>query len=124
MLVEAVANSFCKSFRRRTPGRFCNRDGAGCGACLSLKDLIMSQAITFDAIAQTYQRIRPYVRRTPLIEIDAGELGLSPGRLALKLEFMQHSGSLKARGAFASLLSEAVPPAGIAAASGGILSNT
>jgi threonine dehydratase len=39
--------------------------------------------------------------------------------LNLKLELLQHSGSFKARGAFTNLLSRAVPPAGIVAASGG-----
>jgi len=36
-----------------------------------------------------------------------------------KLELMQHTGSFKARGAFASLLLRDVPPAGVVAASGG-----
>jgi threonine dehydratase len=75
--------------------------------------------ITQDAIRETYARIRPHIRRTPAIEIDGDELGLAPFPLALKLEHMQHSGSFKARGAFASLLNEPVPQAGVAAASGG-----
>jgi threonine dehydratase len=75
--------------------------------------------ITQDAIRETSARIRPHIRRTPAIEIDGAELGLAPFPLALKLEFMQHSGSFKARGAFASLLNEPVPQAGVAAASGG-----
>jgi threonine dehydratase len=70
-------------------------------------------------IADTYARIRPHIRRTPVLTIDAAELGLSPGSLSLKLELMQHSGSFKARGAFASLLLREVPSAGVAAASGG-----
>jgi threonine dehydratase len=37
----------------------------------------------------------------------------------LKLEFLQHSGSFKPRGAFNNLLSRKVPAAGVAAASGG-----
>ena len=36
-----------------------------------------------------------------------------------KMEFMQHTGSFKARGAFANLLRRDVPAAGVAAASGG-----
>jgi threonine dehydratase len=40
-------------------------------------------------------------------------------RLTLKLEQLQHTGSFKARGAFANLLGGDVPKAGIAAASGG-----
>ncbi len=71
------------------------------------------------AIAESYERIKSYVRRTPLIDVDAAELGLPPGALTLKLELLQHSGSFKARGAFANLTGHAVPAAGVAAASGG-----
>ena len=39
--------------------------------------------------------------------------------MSLKLEFLQHAGSFKARGAFNTLLSRPVPAAGVAAASGG-----
>ena len=63
--------------------------------------------------------IRPHIRRTPIIEIDAGDFGLKLEPLRFKLEFLQHTGSFKARGAFNSLLSRAVPAAGVAAASGG-----
>ena len=71
------------------------------------------------AIRETYARIGPHIRRTPIIEIDAAELGLASFPLALKLEHMQHAGSFKARGAFAGLLDAPVPAAGVAAASGG-----
>ena len=47
------------------------------------------------------------------------DFGLKPGRLLFKLEFLQHSGSFKARGAFANLLGRTVPAAGVVAASGG-----
>lgn len=63
--------------------------------------------------------LRPYVRRTPVVRIDRSELGMTPGPLVLKLEHLQHSGSFKARGAFANLLLGRVPDAGIVAASGG-----
>lgn len=59
------------------------------------------------------ERIRPYVRRTPLMKIDG------PVRCELKLELLQVAGSFKARGAFNTLLSVDVPAAGVAAASGG-----
>ena len=63
--------------------------------------------------------IRPYIRRTPVIDIDAADIGLGPGRLSLKLELFQHSGCFKTRGAFANLLTREVPAAGVVAASGG-----
>lgn len=72
-----------------------------------------------DEIAKTAGVIAPYIRRTPMLAIDGAELGLGPVPLVLKLELMQHAGSFKPRGAFASLLLEAVPAAGVAAASGG-----
>jgi len=45
--------------------------------------------------------------------------GVNSLKLALKLELLQHSGSFKARGAFANLLLRKVPKAGVVAASGG-----
>jgi threonine dehydratase len=63
--------------------------------------------------------IRPRVRRTPVIRLDRSEFGSGAGRLVLKLEQLQHSGSFKARGAFANLLLRPIPAAGVVAASGG-----
>ncbi|HVF20652.1 MAG TPA: threonine/serine dehydratase [Mycobacteriales bacterium] len=58
-----------------------------------------------------------HVRRTPVLEAEAGlHLGFP---LTLKLELLQVSGTFKARGAYATLLSQPVPAAGIIAASGG-----
>jgi threonine dehydratase len=51
--------------------------------------------------------------------IDGADIGLAPGRLSLKLELLQHSGSFKARGAFANLLTRKAPATGVVAASGG-----
>ncbi len=75
--------------------------------------------ITPQTIARCESIIRPYVRRTPVIKIDAAEFGLAAAPLSLKLEQLQHSGSFKARGAFANLLTREVPEAGVVAASGG-----
>ena len=63
--------------------------------------------------------IEPYVRVTPTLEVNGGDFGLAPFPLTLKLELLQHSGSFKARGAFANLLLRPVPAAGVVAASGG-----
>ena len=75
--------------------------------------------ITRERIAATERTIRPHVRRTPILATDAREFGLQAGALLFKLELLQHSGSFKARGAFANLLLRDVPPAGVVAASGG-----
>ena len=63
--------------------------------------------------------IRPYIRRTPVIEIDGRDFDLDSGAMVLKLELLQHSGSFKVRGTFANLLMREVPKAGVVAASGG-----
>jgi threonine dehydratase len=72
-----------------------------------------------ESIGKTPGVIRPHVRVTPVLELSGADLGLTPFPLVLKLELLQHSGSFKARGAFANLLLRSVPPAGVAAASGG-----
>src|SRR5450759_2077465 len=69
-----------------------------------------------EAIARTYEVIRPYIRRTPVVDVDAADFGLDPMPLVLKLEFMQHTGSFKTRGAFSNLLTRAVPAAGVVVA--------
>jgi threonine dehydratase len=63
--------------------------------------------------------IAPYVRVTPTLALSGADFGLPPFSLTLKLELLQHSGSFKARGAFANLLLRPLPAVGVAAASGG-----
>ena len=70
-------------------------------------------------ISQTHRLIAPHIRQTPLLAIEGSDFGLDGVALALKLELLQHSGSFKARGAFANLLLRQVPPTGVVAASGG-----
>ncbi|MGU3434881.1 threonine/serine dehydratase [Actinomycetes bacterium M1A6_2h] len=69
-----------------------------------------------DDVVYAADRIRGFVRRTPSIEV-------SPN-LVLKCEFLQHTGSFKARGAFNRVLTahdrgELDPAVGVVAASGG-----
>jgi len=59
------------------------------------------------------------VRRTPVLETPGADFGLDGVRLFFKLEFLQHAGSFKTRGAFNNLLTRPIPPAGVVAASGG-----
>jgi threonine dehydratase len=72
-----------------------------------------------DEISAAYAVIAPYVRRTPVLEVAASDLGLDGAAVTLKLELMQRSGAFKARGAFANLLLRDVPASGVVAASGG-----
>ncbi len=64
------------------------------------------------------QRIEPYIRQTPMLQLNLGEWE-SQAQLFLKLEQLQHTGSFKLRGAMNRLLSQQVPAAGVIAASGG-----
>jgi threonine dehydratase len=66
------------------------------------------------AIGAAAERIAPYVRHTPVL---CGDIGDVP--VILKLELLQHAGSFKPRGAFNRLLSADVPAGGVIAASGG-----
>jgi threonine dehydratase len=70
-------------------------------------------------IQETERIIRPYIRRTPILEIDGADFGFDSIKIVLKLELFQHSGSFKARGAFTNILTRQVPAAGVVAASGG-----
>src|SRR5581483_8012212 len=77
------------------------------------------RTINRERITSTEQRIRPYIRRTPVAQVDASALGLEATPLTFKLELFQHSGSFKARGAFTNLMTREIPSAGVVAASGG-----
>ena len=72
-----------------------------------------------ERIQATESIIRPYIRRTPILEVDGADFGLDSIRITFKLELFQHAGSFKARGAFTNILTREVPAAGVVAASGG-----
>src|SRR5215211_464330 len=75
--------------------------------------------ISRDRIAAAGQLIRPFIRRTPVIDVAGADFGLGSVNLSFKLELLQHAGSFKTRGAFANLLTREIPAAGVVAASGG-----
>jgi threonine dehydratase len=79
----------------------------------------LDTSITPDRIAETERLIRPHIRHTPILHVDLADFGAEARPFALKLECLQHSGSFKARGAFANLLRQTIPACGVAAASGG-----
>lgn len=77
--------------------------------------------ITRRDVDEAAVRIAGVVRRTPLIAVDPGTF---PGQAWLKCEFMQHTGTFKARGAFNRVLAcrergELRDDVGIVVASGG-----
>ena len=79
----------------------------------------MTAAIDRAAIERVYGVIAPYIRRTPVVDVDGADVGLAGFRLTFKLELLQRAGSFKTRGAFTNLLTREVPAAGVVAASGG-----
>ena len=84
-----------------------------------LEILMPCDAVNPERISQTYGLILPHIRRTPVVEVDPADFGLSNFHLAFKLELLQHAGSFKTRGAFTNLLTRAIPEIGVVAASGG-----
>jgi threonine dehydratase len=78
--------------------------------------------ITRNNVEVAARRIAGHVRRTPVAEVESGAFAPA-GAVVLKLEFMQHTGSFKARGAFNRILSAAeagqLPAQGVISASGG-----
>ena len=79
----------------------------------------MDARINRTSIENVYQVVAPHVRKTPMLQLDGRDFGLSSFPLTLKLEHLQVAGSFKSRGAFANLLLRDVPPPGVVAASGG-----
>jgi threonine dehydratase len=75
--------------------------------------------VTRERIREVETLIRPWVRRTPIVQVEGADLGAGRASVTLKLELLQHSGSFKARGAFANLLGRKIGAQGVVAASGG-----
>ena len=71
-----------------------------------------------DDVVAAGGRIAPFVRRTPVMEVEGAALGLAE-TATLKLELLQRTGSFKARGAFNALLAQPDPDRPAIAASGG-----
>jgi threonine dehydratase len=80
---------------------------------------VTNTPINRQQIAAVEKIIRPHVRRTPTLEVAGADFRLDSISLIFKLEFLQHAGSFKTRGAFTNLLTREVPKAGVVAASGG-----
>jgi threonine dehydratase len=77
----------------------------------------VSEEITRADIEAAAQRIEPYLRRVPVLELD--RVMEDRYRVTLKLETMQPTGSFKVRGAFSDMTGRAIPEQGVVAASGG-----
>ncbi len=73
-------------------------------------------------IRETAHRLAPHVVRTPVSELrdDLARRLLGPdGHLFLKLEFLQRTGTFKARGALNTLMTQDIASAGVTAVSAG-----
>src|SRR5262249_13864337 len=110
---RGIADRTGEAGARRSQGRHdAGRAHRGAGAAARM-------TIDRGAIERVHSLIAPYIRRTPVVEIDGIDVGQPGPRITLKLELMQRPGSFKTRGAFANLLTRAIPDAGVVAASGG-----
>jgi len=74
--------------------------------------------VSIDDIRAAAKRLDGRIRSTPIVEASGEEFGVS-GTVTLKLEFLQHSGSFKGRGAMHHMLANPIAEAGVVAASGG-----
>jgi len=78
--------------------------------------------LTASEVVSARDRIGDHVRSTPVAEFDAAKFP-SAGKVWMKLEFLQHTGSFKARGAFNRILKAKedgeLSNLGVVAASGG-----
>ena len=64
----------------------------------------MTFDLPLETIQQARERIRPYVRHTPLAPLPPLTDDALPPRMRLKLENLQVTGSFKPRGVFNTLL--------------------
>jgi threonine dehydratase len=78
------------------------------------------RVVGIDDVRRVHELIAPHVLRTPVLRPDV-LTGVVGRPTAVKLELLQHSGSFKARGAFARMLSldAGARAAGVVAVSGG-----
>lgn len=74
--------------------------------------------VTPEQIDAAALAIEPFIRHTPILEVPGSEIGIDAA-LVLKLEYLQHSGSFKARGATHFVATQSIANSGIVAASGG-----
>ena len=74
--------------------------------------------VTPDDVERASELIGNHVRATPTLDVPGQEIGID-ATLVFKLEYLQHSGSFKARGATHFVASRPIADDGIVAASGG-----
>ena len=108
----------CLQWRHARLGPGSCRGWYGVAASVAMNVITPNSA----AIDEAAGRIVAHIRRTPVLRVAGGDFGL-PHEVALKLEFLQHAGSFKPRGAFNRILVArelgAMPAQGVIAASGG-----
>ena len=83
------------------------RDAHGLPVAIWTLSLRLAMTISRADIEAAHARIAPYARRTPTWNLERA-FG-HDGPVSLKLEFLQHAGSFKTRGAFNTLSVEARP---------------
>ena len=86
--------------------------GRGRCRCDSIGSMDTALIPSRTQIEDTAERIAPHVRRTPVLEVQAGTFGVG-APLVLKLELLQVTGSFKPRGAFNRMLTAQVGESGV-----------
>ncbi|NNE13040.1 MAG: pyridoxal-phosphate dependent enzyme, partial [Ilumatobacter sp.] len=81
-------------------------------------DVEAGRTVTPADIERAAAALAPHLRHTPIIEVPGSEIGVD-ATIVFKLEFLQHSGSFKARGATHFVATQPIAETGIVAASGG-----
>lgn len=79
---------------------------------------MISNPVERSHIGAAAARLAGRVRRTPVLTVDGTDLDCE-GTISLKLEYLQNSGTFKARGAMNFMLCNEISDAGVTAASGG-----
>ena len=82
---------------------------------------MIPKELDFQHIKEIYEKLTPFIKKTPIVHTSKSLQKIFNTNLFLKLEFFQHSGSFKARGAVNNILnlSDAQKKLGITAVSAG-----
>src|SRR5262245_28996679 len=113
---SSTSADFARSTQRLST--LCTIAHTTCGAGCPERSGGMLIVPTAADVAAAADRIRGYVRTTPIVELTPGTFGVEAA-LVLKLELLQYTGSFKPRGLFNRALTHQVPAAGLVIASGG-----
>ena len=65
---------------------------------------MIPKELDFQNIKEIYEKLTPFIKKTPIVHTSKSLQKIFNTNLFLKLEFFQHSGAFKARGAVNNIL--------------------